>query len=109
MSLIERTISIQFQHRIHFTKNVFGLGNPLLTSVLAGGGGQVPKVLVVLDESLHLSQPALAPQIESWFKRHAEAVKLVCAPLILDAHWALSAARPRRRFAAWPMSTPAFT
>ena len=84
MSLIERTISIQFQHRVHFTKNVFGLGNPLLTMVLAGGGGQVPKVLVVLDESLHLAQPALTPQIETWFKRHADAAKLVCAPLILE-------------------------
>ena len=84
MSLIERTISIQFQHRVHFTKNVFGLGNPLLTTVLGGGGGQVPKVLVVLDESLHLAQPALAPQMETWFKRHSDTVKLVCAPFILE-------------------------
>jgi 3-dehydroquinate synthase len=84
MSLIERTITIRFQHRVHFTKHVFGLGNYLLKEVLAGEQGQVPKVLVVLDESLHLAQPALAPQIETWFRNHAESVKLVCAPFVLE-------------------------
>jgi len=84
MSLIERTVSISFQHRVHFTKNIFGLGNSLLKDVLMGGHGQVPKVFLVLDESLHLAQPALAPQIETWFKNNAEAVQLVCAPFILE-------------------------
>ena len=84
MSLIERTITISFQHRVHFTKNVFGLGNSMLKEVLTGEHGQVPKVLVVLDESLHLAQPALAQQIETWFKSHAEVANLVCAPFILE-------------------------
>jgi 3-dehydroquinate synthase len=44
----------------------------------------VPKVFLVLDESLHLAQPALAPQIETWFKNNAEVVHLVCAPFILE-------------------------
>jgi len=84
MSLIERTVSINFQHRVHFTKHVFGLGNSLLKDVLVGGHGQVPKVFLVLDESLHLAQPGLAPQIETWFKHNAEAVHLVCPPFILE-------------------------
>ncbi len=84
MSLIERTISIHFQHRVYFAKNVFGLSNPLLMEVLLGGQGQVPKVLVVIDESLHLAVPALVPQIETWFQTRADAVKLVCKPLILE-------------------------
>ncbi len=84
MPLIERTISISFQHRVHFTKNVFGLGNSVLKEALAGGGGQVPKVLIVLDESLHLAQPALAPHIETWFRQNAEALQLVCPPIILE-------------------------
>jgi 3-dehydroquinate synthase len=84
MSLIERTISIQFQHRVHFTKNLFGLSNGLLKNVLTAGQGQTPKVFVVLDESLHTAQPALAPQIETWFKNNADAVQLVCPPFILE-------------------------
>lgn len=84
MSLIERTISISFQHRVYFATNVFGLGNPLLKEVLTGERGQVPKVLVVLDESLHLAQPALAQQIETWFRNNGDTSRLVCAPFILE-------------------------
>jgi 3-dehydroquinate synthase len=84
MSAIERTVTVQFQHRVHFTKNVFGLGNPLLKQVLTGGRAVVPKVLVVVDESLHQAQPALAHQIETWFRNHASSVKLVAPPLILE-------------------------
>ena len=84
MSLIERTISIRFQHRVFFAKNVFGLSNPLLMEVLVGGQGQVPKILVVIDESLHLAVPALVPQIETWFQTRADVVKLVCKPFILE-------------------------
>src|SRR6185295_6946209 len=84
MALIERTISITFQHRVFFTRNVFGLGNPLLKDVLVGGAAAPPKVLVVLDESLHDAQPALAPQIETYFKTIADCARLVCPPLVLE-------------------------
>ncbi len=84
MSVIERTISVSFQHRIHFTRNVFGLANNVLKSVLTGEDGHAPKVLVVLDESLHKAQPALAPQIESWFHTNSAVARLVCPPIILE-------------------------
>ncbi len=84
MALIERTISIVFQHRVFFTRNVFGLGNPLLKDVLEGGSGSPPKVLVVLDESLHDAQPALVTQLETYFKTIADCAQLVCPPFVLE-------------------------
>lgn len=84
MSPIDHKISISFQHRIYFTKNIFGLSNAMLKEVLTGERGQVPKALVVLDESLHAAQSALAPQIESWFKSNSSHVQLVCPPIILE-------------------------
>lgn len=84
MSSIERTIELRFRHRVYFTKNVFGLGNTRLKEVLAGEGSLIPKVLVILDESLHHAQPALATQIESWFKNHADILRLVAAPVVLE-------------------------
>jgi 3-dehydroquinate synthase len=84
MSAIEHSISISFKHRICFTKNVFSLSNRLLKEIMAKSEGQQPKALVILDESLHLAQPALAPQIEIWFKTYAETCRLVCAPVILE-------------------------
>src|SRR5213594_1859475 len=84
MWLIESTISIRFQHRVFFTRNVFGLGNPLLKDVLAGPAGSALKALVVIDESLHDAQPALSPLIETYFKTIADCVELVCPPLVLE-------------------------
>ena len=84
MSLIEKTVSIRFQHRVYFTRNVFGLGNPLLKDVLTSPDGQAPKALIVLDESLHDAQPAVSPQIETYFKTIADCVELVCPPLVLE-------------------------
>ena len=84
MSVIERTISISFRHRVYFTRNVFGLGNAVLKDVLTGEHGQSPKVFVVVDESLNLAHPSLVQQIETWFKNNAEVASLVCAPFILE-------------------------
>ncbi|MFM1769748.1 MAG: 3-dehydroquinate synthase [Verrucomicrobiota bacterium] len=84
MSLIERTISVSFRHQVHFTRNAFGLGNPVLRNILAASPGAIPRALVVLDESLHEAQPALAPQIETYFKTIADCVQLVAPPIILE-------------------------
>jgi 3-dehydroquinate synthase len=85
MSLIERTIKISFQHRIYFTRSVFALDNDLLARVLSDDySTQVPKVLIVLDESLHTAQPKLARSIEDYFTAHREGLNLVCAPMILE-------------------------
>jgi len=84
MSVIEKTISIHFRHRVYFTRNVFGLGNPLLKDALAPEDGPAIKALVVLDESLHDAQPALSLQIDTYFKTIADCVELVCPPLIVE-------------------------
>ena len=85
MSLIERTIEIRFQHRVYFTRSVFGAANLLLKEVLLDQpAAQMPKVLVVLDESLAQAQPALAPGIEAYFKLFSDSLSLVCQPVILE-------------------------
>lgn len=84
MAVIERTITVSFPHRIHFTRNVFGMANNVLKDVLTGETGHAPKVLVFLDESLHKAQPALTPQIESWFNANATVARLVSPPIIIE-------------------------
>ncbi len=85
MSVIERTIQVEFQLRVHFTQAVFDPSNPLLKEVLVNRKpGQIRKALVVLDQSLALAQPELVQSIENYFAAHAESVKLVCAPLIIE-------------------------
>ncbi|MEY2408266.1 MAG: 3-dehydroquinate synthase [Verrucomicrobiota bacterium] len=84
MTLVERNFSVSFRHRVYFTRHIFSLGNPLLKDVLEGQAGLPPKVLVVLDESLHEVQPALVPQIETYFKTIADCVHLVSPPFVLE-------------------------
>jgi len=83
MSSIERTISVNFPHRVYFTRRVFGHGNSLLESVLSEPR-RVPKVLVVLDESLAQAQPHLSSQITDYFAGCAEKLELVCPPVIIE-------------------------
>jgi 3-dehydroquinate synthase len=80
--VIERTIQINFQHRVYFTRDVFSLQNPLLKQVLQPGPDDPAlKALVVLDEGLYRAQPGLVTNIEKYFAR-IESVKLA-APLII--------------------------
>ena len=85
MSLIQRTIQISFQQRVYFTRGVFALDNALLANVLLDSqSNQVPKALIVLDESLHAAQPKLARAIEDYFATRREQLNLVCAPIVLE-------------------------
>src|ERR1044071_1002944 len=84
MSCIERTVNIAFAHRVFFTRDVFGRENALLLQILgAERDGLVSKVLVVLDESLHVVQPELSAKIENYF-RGGTGVNLVCPPVVLE-------------------------
>jgi 3-dehydroquinate synthase len=85
MSCIERTIQVSYRHRVYFTRGIFSPENILLKQVLAGDRAEgAPRVLVVVDEMLSQRQPALLTDIESYFANHADEVKLVCAPLVIE-------------------------
>jgi 3-dehydroquinate synthase len=82
---IERSITVTWKHQVHFTHGVFDPANRVLRDVLERGGEREQhKVLVVLDESLAQAQPGLAAQIEAYFAAHADALDLVCAPLVIE-------------------------
>src|SRR6266436_1882120 len=83
MSSIERSIGISFKHRVYFTRNVFGTANRLLRDVLSASENAVPKVLVVVDESLNSAQPGLSARIESYFG-DANFSQLVCPPVVIE-------------------------
>jgi len=83
MPAIARTIRVQFDHRVHFTRGVFAPSNSLLQTLLAQPGRR-PKVLAVLDEGLAQARPDLAPAIENYFSGLRDQVALVGPPLIIE-------------------------
>ena len=84
MSIFQRSIQVRYQLRVHFTQNVFDPVNPVLAEVLLNGENSTSKTLIVLDESLALAQPELAPRIEGYFAAHGECLQLVCPPFIIE-------------------------
>ena len=85
MSLIQRAIQVGYDLQVFFTQNAFESRNVVLRNVLGQDKrGRVGKALVVLDESLSQAQSELARQIENYFAAHADALELVCPPLIIE-------------------------
>jgi 3-dehydroquinate synthase len=83
MSAIARTIRVQFDHRVHFTRGLFAPSNSLLQTLLAQPR-RVPKVLAVLDEGLAQARPDLAEAIATYFSGLGGQMALAGPPLIIE-------------------------
>jgi 3-dehydroquinate synthase len=83
MTAINRTIRVQFDHRVYFTRGVFNASNSLLQTILVTPP-RVPKALVVLDEALAAARPDLSGAIEAYFAGLRDQLKLVCPPLVIE-------------------------
>ena len=82
-----RTVTVQWQHQVHFTEKVFAAGNGLLRRILLGDaphGGRRAKVLVVVDEAVSKAIPELAGDILAWFAREKDVLDLVCPPMNIE-------------------------
>jgi 3-dehydroquinate synthase len=85
LSRIERTVMVSWRHQVLFTQNVFDAENATLRDTLVDGEDREPrKTLVVVDEALAQAQPTLVTQLETYFKTHADALDLVCPPLVME-------------------------
>lgn len=81
MDLIERTIRVNWQHRVVFADGIFDPVNKMLHEILRDGGGP-GRVLVVLDSDLAAAQPGLAIAITNYFAAHRAGLTLVHPPMI---------------------------
>lgn len=87
MSVIERTITVQWRHQVHFTENLFDSANTLFRDIVAeavsGSHPRRAKVLIIVDEALALAQPALVPDVQAYCAAHASTIHLVCPPVTI--------------------------
>lgn len=85
MSTIERTISVSFRHQVFFTEDVFATTNTTLKDMLLNAEQRAPrKAFVVVDESLAKARPGFLSEIEGYFAVHAEFLRLVAPPMVLE-------------------------
>lgn len=87
MSVIERTITVQWHHQVHFTENLFAPSNLLFRDTVAarseGASRRRAKVLFVVDEALAIAQPTLLPAIQGYCAAHAADIDLVAPPVTI--------------------------
>lgn len=83
--MIQRAITLTFEHRIVFTHGAFSGANLTLRDLIAeaaelDGRG---RVLVVLEDGLLAGNPNLGESIVRYFDRHRDAIDLVAEPMVL--------------------------
>ena len=84
-SRIDRTISVTWRHQVIFTQNVFEADNSTLRDTLVdNASGEPRKALIVVDEALSVAFPTLIQEIETYFKTHADSLRLACSPVVLE-------------------------
>ena len=82
MNTIERQINVTYRHQVRFTDDVFSPDNLTLRDTLAAkDDARTHRVLVVMDEALCRAQPGLVGQVNRYFDRHGDRLKLVCDPM----------------------------
>jgi len=82
VSVIQRSIQVNWQLRVFFTENMFAPENLTLRDALVNSAPR--KILIVLEDSLAQAQPELEPQIVRYFSVHAGQLRLVRSPVFVS-------------------------
>lgn len=82
--MLERPISLQYTHRVLFTRQAFAPGNSTVLDVLGQGAeGRIPKVLVFVDDHVACANPQLVADVERFAADHADEMVLAHSPLTI--------------------------
>jgi 3-dehydroquinate synthase len=77
-------IILRHEHRLIFTRDVFGETNPVLADLLTSREpGESVRVLVFFDAGLLSAFPDLATKIERWFAVRSDRFQLAAAPILV--------------------------
>ena len=83
MSVLERTIRVEWRLHVRFTDHLFDAGNPTFRDSLPGGPAGPAKVLVIVEEAVALARPGLVDLIQAYARSHAGAFRMVCPPVVV--------------------------
>lgn len=83
---IDQAFSVDFNYRVHFTKNLLALDNPLLAEIMAAAAKKQPKkAIAVVDSGLLTHYPQLLTQIKDYADRWSNLFSLEAEPLVVVA------------------------
>jgi 3-dehydroquinate synthase len=83
--MLQRKISVDYMHRILFTRDAFTPLNTVVRDLLSlNGVGHPAKVLVFIDNRVALAMPGLAKQIIHYAAEHLDVLHLAAEPLVIQ-------------------------
>ncbi len=83
MQTIPGDVHVHFHYAVHFTTDLFDPENPTFREVVTARAERRPaRVLFVVEQEVEHHRPVRAA-IEAYFRRHADALALAGAPLLL--------------------------
>jgi 3-dehydroquinate synthase len=84
LAALHQEIRVNFRYGVYFTQDVFARNNPLLFEIVAAGGGELPrKILVVVDRGLYRHHPHLLRKITDYLGYYPDQVQLAWPPLLV--------------------------
>ena len=84
MDIVDQQFLVTFRYPVHFTRGVFGAGNPLLRQVLTERSHRRPTdCAVVVDEGVVRTHPGLVSAIEAYARGAAPDLRLTAPVLVL--------------------------
>lgn len=82
--MLQRKITVDFIHRILFTRDAFAPGNTVVRDLLGMNGVSGPaKALVFVDDRVALVRPKLGGQIVEYAAAHLDVMHLAAEPLVI--------------------------
>lgn len=83
---IHQAFSVNFNYKVHFTRNLWAKDNPLLAQIMAAAETQLPKkAIAVVDSGLLNYYPQLLTQIEDYACFWSDLFSLKVKPLVILA------------------------
>jgi 3-dehydroquinate synthase len=74
--------AVAYEYPVYFTERLFEPGNPVLTDVVTRlEAERRHRCLMFVDDGLLGARPALADEVEAYFRAHADKLALVAAPI----------------------------
>jgi len=81
----QQQISVRYAYPVTFTHGVFETASPILADTLLACGEPGPqRILVYVDDGVAAAHPQLVQRIRNYMAKHAGALQLVRAPIIVS-------------------------
>ncbi|MBX7211240.1 MAG: 3-dehydroquinate synthase [Verrucomicrobiaceae bacterium] len=82
--MLQRKITVDYTHRILFTRDAFVDANTVVRDLLClNGVGRPAKVLVFIDDRVARACPKLVPQVLNYAAAHLDVMHLAADPLVI--------------------------